>query len=173
MLLIAGTCFSQNHILRTFEGKKIPAKHVKSIPLTTKHTANPFGAKSIGDTITSFPWTEDFEDSISGYTFIDYDNDGFNWWLGANEEYAHSGETMVVSESFDVDAGELSPDNWMILPTFVIPVDSTNMPSFGMKGHHLIFLPNTIVSMWIPPDVLLQTFLPPPPFFQTPQQAVG
>ncbi len=28
VLLIAGTCFSQNHILRTFEGKKIPAKHV-------------------------------------------------------------------------------------------------------------------------------------------------
>ena len=134
MLLIAGTCFSQNHILRTFEGKKIPAKHVKSIPLTTKHTANPFGAKSIGDTITSFPWTEDFEDSISGYTFIDYDNDGFNWWLGANEEYAHSGETMVVSESFDVDAGELSPDNWMILPTFAIPVDSTNMVISWYEG---------------------------------------
>ena len=136
MLLIAGTCFSQNHILRTFEGKKIPAKHDKSIPLTTKHIANPFGAKSPGDTITSFPWIEDFEDTntISGYTFIDYDNDGFNWWLGANEEYAHSGETMIVSESFDVDEGDLSPDNWMILPTFVIPVDSTNMVLSWYEG---------------------------------------
>lgn len=134
VLLLAGTCFSQNHILRTFEGKKIPAKHVKFNPLTTKHAAKSFGAKSLGDTITSFPWSESFEDTISGYTFIDYDSDGFNWFLAANEEYAHSGEKMVVSASFDQNEGDLTPDNWMILPTFVIPVDSTNMVLSWYEG---------------------------------------
>ena len=80
MLLLAATCFSQNHILRSVEGKNIPSRDVKINPQNTQQTAKSFGAKSLGDTITSFPWSDGFEDSITGYTFIDYDNDGFNWW---------------------------------------------------------------------------------------------
>ena len=69
MLLLAATCFSQNPVLRTIEGKNILGKHVKFNPLTIKQAAKSFGAKSLGDTIFSFPWSEGFEDSISGYTF--------------------------------------------------------------------------------------------------------
>ena len=134
MLLLAATCFSQNPVLRAIEGKNIPGKHVKFNPLTIKQAAKSFGAKNSGDTIFSFPWSEGFEDSISGYTFIDYDNDGFNWWLGESEEIAHSGTTIIVSSSFDIDQGELTPDNWMILPIFAIPVDSTNMVISWYEG---------------------------------------
>ncbi len=109
MLLLAATCFSQNPVLRAIEGNNIPDKHVKFNPLTIKQAAKSFGAKSLGDTIFSFPWSEGFVDSISGYTFIDYDNDGFNWWLGESEEIAHSGTTIIVSSSFDIDQGEHIP----------------------------------------------------------------
>ena len=34
-----------------------------------------------------------------------------------------------------------------------------------MKDHHIFNTPNTIVSMWIPPDAPLQTFLPPTPAY--------
>ena len=41
---------------------------------------------------------------------------------------------MIISASFDVDEGDLTPDNWMILPTFAIPVDSTNLTLSWYEG---------------------------------------
>ncbi len=82
--------------------------------------------------ITSFPWTEDFETGTApaGFTFIDADNDGFNWDPAYlfNEGAGHNGSNgMIASASYDNNsASALTPDNWMILPAFEIPASGTD-----------------------------------------------
>ena len=62
----------------------------------------------------------------NGIEFYDMDGDGFNWDLDEIYQYdydeweyiyyAHSGTYCLYSASYDSDEGELTPDNWIILP---------------------------------------------------------
>ncbi|MCH5306944.1 MAG: choice-of-anchor J domain-containing protein [Prevotella sp.] len=71
--------------------------------------------------------TEDFEEGNGGWTFIDADGDGFNWYyqFGAGEDgkkfTAHSGEGVVASESYHNDTyTALTPDNWLVSPNAIL-----------------------------------------------------
>ena len=85
-------------------------------------------------TISTFPWTEDFETGTAptGFTFVDADGDGFNWDYTYLYNYStpagHNGSLgMIGSASYDIDGGTaLTPNNWMILPAFQIPAGSTD-----------------------------------------------
>ena len=126
LMLMASVAFSQSAERRIPVGKT-PAK--RTILNQQRHITQTPSAKTAGDTISTFPWTEGFEGATAiGFTFIDNDNDGFNWTIMNSNTIAHTGEGYISSESYDNDTYEaLTPDNWMILPTFVIPNDTTEM----------------------------------------------
>ena len=98
------------------------------------------------ETITEFPWTEDFE-SATGYEcwkFIDADGDGYNWntnylrdyvnpQTGASDPQGHNNSNgLVGSASWASEA--LVPDNWMILPAMALPANSELVLSWFDKG---------------------------------------
>ena len=84
-------------------------------------------------TITTFPWTEDFEDDISEcWTVYDNDGDGNNWFL--SEGYSHMGSTSAFSASYDPNYGPLTPDNWLISPAISLPSGSNMQLSWYAKG---------------------------------------
>lgn len=46
-----------------------------------------------------------------GWAAVDADDDGFNWYFAVRQ-----GEGAMRSQSWDNDAGALTPDNWLITP---------------------------------------------------------
>ena len=73
--------------------------------------------------ITTFPYTEDFENGLSPcWTIIDADGDG-NVWANTTimgEGYGHNASVnAIMSESYMGSA--LTPDNWAITPAIVLP----------------------------------------------------
>lgn len=95
--------------------------------------------KAAGDTVSTFPWTEGFENTtVQGFTYIDNDGDGFNWErkTSSTDRFScHSGDGVIVSASYDADSeNPLNSDNWMILPAFTLPADASefNLSWFEM-----------------------------------------
>lgn len=88
-------------------------------------------SKAVGDTVSTFPWTEDFESGLApvGFTFVDADGDGYNWEFGYlyGQGYGHGGsDGFSASASWNNTEGALTPNNWMILPTFTLPATATD-----------------------------------------------
>ena len=78
-------------------------------------------------------WLEDFESTLTGWTLIDSDGDGYNWQPGSSPEIAvHSGTGSLYSESYSFDAGALTPDNWAFTPG--ISLTSGNYLSFWVAA---------------------------------------
>ncbi len=58
---------------------------------------------------------EDFENGQGGFTCVDSDGDGFNWYWESG--YAtNSGQSSMISHSYYNNYGALTPDNWLISP---------------------------------------------------------
>ena len=80
--------------------------------------------------ITSFPWTEDFENGTAlptGFSVIDNDGDGYNWdyTYYTSSAMGNNGSTgFMSSASYINNVGALTPDNWLILPAFTLPAGS-------------------------------------------------
>ena len=123
LMLTASIAFSLSAERRIPFGKR-PAK--KTLLNQQHNVTQTPAAKTAGDTITILPWTESFEGATAlGFTFIDNDGDGFNWTITDYNTLAHTGNGFISSASYDNDShSPLTPDNWMILPSFVIPSDS-------------------------------------------------
>jgi len=62
----------------------------------------------------------DFDEALSGWTFVDADGDGYNWSRhlngGPETHPAHTGLDCMISASFIGGVGGLHPDNWLISP---------------------------------------------------------
>ena len=54
-----------------------------------------------------------FENGAEGWTFIDKDNDGNNWYVDTDNT-ANSGKGSICSDSYN--SGALTPDNWAVSP---------------------------------------------------------
>ncbi len=70
------------------------------------------------------PYLEDFtatEDIPEMMTAIDLDGDGFGWYWGSLNGVGH-----LRSQSWDPDAGALTPDNWIITPQLELGTISGN-----------------------------------------------
>ena len=67
-------------------------------------------------------WDFEDEDNLNGWTIIDNDGDGENWFYYNNENITtHSGTGVVISASYDSDSySGLSPDNWLITPQLTL-----------------------------------------------------
>ena len=74
----------------------------------------------LGDTLSSGFETGSLP---TGWSRVDNDGDGFNWFIHQSNELAHSGEYSAVSKSWDSNAGALTPDNWLITPSLSIEND--------------------------------------------------
>ncbi|MBR4176263.1 MAG: choice-of-anchor J domain-containing protein [Bacteroidales bacterium] len=96
-------------------------------------------AKTAGDTIATFPWNEGFEAGSvpAGFTFVDGDNDGYGWEVsnfGETTNGNNGSQYVIASASYINQVGALTPDNWMILPSFTIPANSDFELSWYEKG---------------------------------------
>ncbi len=91
--------------------------------------------------VTSFPWTEDFENGVDCWTMVDADDDGYGWVAGSavdgiyldGGDFTGSGHNssadMLVSGSFsNVSLGALTPDNWAISPALDLTQMNENEP---------------------------------------------
>ena len=71
----------------------------------------------IGDVVKGFYFEED--PATEGWTFVDSDDDGFNWiWSDASAQIiTYEGASCIYSESYDsTSTTALTPDNWAISP---------------------------------------------------------
>lgn len=96
-------------------------------------------AKTAGDTVATFPWSEGFEAGSvpAGFTFVDGDNDGYGWDVsnfGETTNGNNGSQYVIASASYINNIGALTPDNWMILPSFTIPANSDFELSWYEKG---------------------------------------
>lgn len=129
MALLTSVSFAQGTAHRGQNGKQTQ-KPAAALKAQLKKQAAKTSAKAAGDTISSFPWIEDFENGTTGFTFVDSDNDGFNWQLmsaSADNWEVFSGDACMASASYDNEGQlPLTPDNWMILPAIEIPASATD-----------------------------------------------
>lgn len=74
--------------------------------------------------VEEFPYDQDFEDqyNFDCVKIYDADGDGNNWQIGGGK--VHSGSNCATSASY-VSGTVLTPDNWLIMPPFVLPNDVT------------------------------------------------
>ena len=95
-------------------------KHVLTVLLALSMTITILSAQ-----ITTFPFTEGFEETIfppSGWVLIDDDGDGYNWFRASSSAYpTNSGTGAAMSESYMLPEVFLTPDNYLISPQIVLP----------------------------------------------------
>lgn len=93
--------------------------------------------------ITTFPWTEGFENGATGWTIIDSDNDGITWQLSDTSSqissfranYPRTGNSCIIALSYNNLTYEaLTPDEWLISPALVIPSGESYTLSFYDNG---------------------------------------
>lgn len=69
-----------------------------------KQNTSAVSTKAAGDTVSTFPWTEGFENAtVQGFTYIDNDGDGFNWerkTTSTDRFSCHNGDGVVASASY-------------------------------------------------------------------------
>ncbi len=81
------------------------------------------------DGIVHQSWDFETDPASEGFDIIDSDGDGYTWEWNYNTSFStHSGSGLVSSASYVNGIGALSPDNWLITPSFV----STDMLRFYM-----------------------------------------
>ena len=70
---------------------------------------------------TGQPYLEDFESGATDWTFVDDDGDGYNWEIQRTTGVKfHSGSACLTSASWSSVGGDLSPNNWAIMPAVTI-----------------------------------------------------
>ena len=81
------------------------------------------------------------QDELTGIGIYDADEDGNNWgWYNKQGVTGVSGDYALGSQSYDNDAGALTPDNWVIFPAITLPTDnaqyfvSVYAQSYGAYG---------------------------------------
>ena len=83
-----------------------------------------FQAVSSNCSVTSFPWTESFENGIDCWSLIDADGDGNNWFIVTGAP--HDGTYSMVSYSYDnTNHLALNALNYLISPEITLPATGT------------------------------------------------
>ena len=87
--------------------------------------------------ITSFPWNEGFETASfppNGWSMLDADGDGENWFHYSADGSAHTGLYSAGSASWTSTAGSLTPNNWLITPPITIPATGEYLVEYYAAG---------------------------------------
>ena len=89
-----------------------------------------FQAVSTNCTVTSFPWTESFEDGWNCWTTIDADGDG-NYWGRTSNLPAHDGSYTLYSYSYDSNNDlAIDAENYLISPQITLPATGNYQLTF-------------------------------------------
>lgn len=83
----------------------------------------------------------DFEDNALGWTLYDADGDGDCWNLATNfwgeqPTWVNSGVQCLASPSMSTYGEPLTPDNWTISPTFIMPENGKAVITWYIGAHH-------------------------------------
>ena len=89
-------------------------------------------------TVTVFPYFEGFEDinTLGCWMIHDADGDG-NGWLrfgDGTQNYGYASHYALGSASWNQTAGPLTPDNWLMTPSFALPVNQQMHLKWYAKG---------------------------------------
>ncbi len=126
--------------------------------------------------ITTFPWTEGFENGANGWTIIDSDGDGISWQLSDTSsqiasfaaQYPRTGNRCIIALSYDNHTySPLTPDEWLISPAITIPTGESFTLSFYDNGtnpqyaaeHYTVHIAtaNTVAALSATTPVIEQT----------------
>ena len=89
-----------------------------------------FQAVSSNCTVTSFPWTESFENGWNCWTTIDADGDG-NYWGRTDNLPAHDGSYTLYSYSYDPNNNlAIDAENYLISPQITLPATGNYQLTF-------------------------------------------
>ena len=89
-----------------------------------------FQAVSTNCTVTSFPWTESFEDGWNCWTSIDADGDG-NYWGRSSNLPAQDGSYTLYSYSYDPNNNlAIDAENYLISPQITLPATGNYQLTF-------------------------------------------
>ncbi|MGI6604935.1 MAG: choice-of-anchor J domain-containing protein [bacterium] len=95
---------------------------------------------------------EGFENDAftSNWTFVDADGDGHNWWRWTRGDLAHSGNSVILSESATMAYYDpLTPNNWLITPPILVGEDAElnfwvrGTDPYDHKDHYGVFVSTT------------------------------
>ncbi|MBQ6654097.1 MAG: choice-of-anchor J domain-containing protein [Erysipelotrichaceae bacterium] len=122
----------------------------------------PATVQAKGDiTKEAFSWSNDFEESLEGWSYVDYDGDGFCWqWVGDSGSgtlKVHSGIACLMSASYDNDTyTALTPDNWMLTPALTVPEKDAKI-SFWICGQDPNYASEVMALMIAPSSAVEDT----------------
>ena len=139
VMLLASASFAQTNARRMTEKDMAKVSPAAMFKAQQQKPAATVATPSAPKNVTSFPWTEDFEsgNAPAGFTFVDSDNDNYGWEVSdfGTTANGHNGSDYVItSASYVNNVGPLTPDNWMMLPTFDIPAGSDFELTWYEKG---------------------------------------
>ncbi len=104
------------------------------------------GAQPSECDVTSFPWTESFENDIDCWSFIDADGDGNNWAKLTGSSY--DGTYTMVSFSYD-NTNNLAVNalNYLISPRITLPATGSYQLSFYARSANNNYPDTLMVKM--------------------------
>ncbi|MFV0469693.1 MAG: choice-of-anchor J domain-containing protein [Dysgonomonas sp.] len=88
----------------------------------------------------ALPYLNDFEDPATSFTdwlTWDLDKDTLTWYVGSDKSF--SGTSSAISASYDVDKGELTPDNWLVSPGFNMEYNKSFLSFYVGAGDDTYF----------------------------------
>lgn len=89
--------------------------------------------------ISNFPYLQDFESGMAGWTTLDNDEYNYNWAISSNEinVNAHSGTHFIASKSYipNGNPGPITPDNFLVSPPMRIMSDSLRL-EWWQRGYN-------------------------------------
>ncbi|MCR5445388.1 MAG: choice-of-anchor J domain-containing protein [Bacteroidales bacterium] len=89
--------------------------------------------------ISNFPYLQDFEGGMAGWTTLDNDEYNYNWTISSNEinVNAHSGTHFIASKSYipNSNIGAITPDNFLVSPPMRIMSDSLQL-EWWQRGYN-------------------------------------
>ncbi len=101
--------------------------------------------------ITTFPYTQGFENGLDGWTVIDNDDDGNDWtvFTASSTILAHTGSHTIASYSY-YNYSAVAPDNWLVSPAIVLDDSArqlswwhrTQDPSYPAE-HYAVYISTT------------------------------
>ena len=108
-----------------------PGNQTGNVTLTSgalTHTVAVSGSAIDCNVPATLPFTEDFESDLTEcWQNVDNDGDGYTW--GQYSYSPHTGDYSYASASW-VSGNVLTPDNWLITPTLVIPSNGATLKWF-------------------------------------------
>ncbi|MBQ9473696.1 MAG: choice-of-anchor J domain-containing protein [Bacteroidales bacterium] len=117
--IVALNASAQNHPAWQCPGSRCAGISHRTGSIAAPTTQQKSETKSL--VVRNFPYREGFENGLRGWLTADADTDGRSWTTVSGYGVAYAGQGVALSASYDIEEGELTPDNWLISPSIVMP----------------------------------------------------